>query len=155
MSIGKKVALGVALTLAVAWLGLLAAGVWAYHSYGTLRVSVREHGDRMSFAVPGALVHWSMSAVEANHRLHRGFFSRGPLAPHHAELINALLEELSNCPDGVYVEVETANGDQVKIAKRDGVLEIRADDGADSVRVSVPTALAKRALQFASAAGRT
>lgn len=155
MSAGRKVALAVFLGLGVAWLGLLAAGVWAYHRYGTLSVSVRDHGDQLSFVVPGALVHWGMTAVEANHRLHRGFFSRGPLDPRHAEIIQALLEELSACPDGVYVEVSTADGDQVRIAKRDGVLEIRADEGDDSLLVSVPTTLAKRALRFASAAGST
>ena len=155
MSAGRKVALAVFLTLGVAWLGLLASGIWAYYRYGTLRVSVREHGDQLSIVVPGALVHWGLSAVEANHRLHRGFFSRGPLDPRHAEIIQALLEELSDCPDGVYVEVSTADGDQVRIAKRDGVLEIRAGEGDDSLLISVPTTLAKRALRFASAAGST
>jgi hypothetical protein len=149
MTAGRKVALAVLVTVGLGWLALLASGVWAYRTFGTVSVSVLDENSDVSLHVPGAVIYWALAAVEANHAfVHTGRPSVR-LDDREEEIIRIVLEELSAAQDGVFVEVDADRGEHVRIRKHNGDLEIEADDHGASVRVVVPGALAKRMLRFA------
>ena len=150
MSAAKRIVLGIAALGAACWLALLAAGIYAYQHYGLIQVDVSEggHGSQVAVTVPGALIHWGMSAAEVvDFGLPRHRWLDRTARAHERELVRALVEELAAAPDGVYVQIDT-DGEHAYVAKRQGTVEIRVVDGDDRVRVAIPAALAERTLRF-------
>lgn len=156
MGSGQKIVLGITAFVALCWVAVLTAGAYAYHRYGVVHIDVSEgNGGDISVQVPGAFVHWGLAAIETVdwrgtvHPLARPF-----VATREREAARVLLEELAIAPDGVYIEIlgdRRHHGDPEKatVAKKNGLLEIRVEDGDGTVRIQVPAALAERALQFA------
>jgi hypothetical protein len=142
--------IGLAVVVA-SWLALLASGVWALQRYGMVGVHVHDRGSQVHVAVPGALVHWGLRAAEMAHWHSAWGPYRSAAERRRIELARNLMAEVARCPDAVYVEVESDH-ESVRISKQDGVLRLQVLDGDQRVQVTIPTALAYRAVDFAARA---
>lgn len=121
--------------LAVCGLLLFTLAGAAFISAGTVYVSVHQKnadGINLSLPVPVNLAHIALSLIPDEE-----------LADVRAELdpwmpvINIVMSELADCPDGVLVQVE--DGDEtVSIVKRGRKLVIDIDTRDESVHVSIP-----------------
>ena len=95
-------------------------------------------GARVKLVVPGVLVNFCLSFApiaippDEQERM-RDELSR------YEPLIAAVVDELENAPDMVFVEVEEGD-EHVTIAKRDGHLVIHVDTDDETVNVKVPVA---------------
>ena len=105
---------------------------------GMIRVQVHEKNEGCSFRmnVPAAIVPVALSIApneiwaEIHHEMGRDGRRALPIA-------RAALRELSNCPDGVLVDVRSRD-EIVTIEKRNGTVQILVDTPDEVVRVSVP-----------------
>lgn len=110
-------------------------------SQGVVAIDVVEKspgGARVKIVVPGALVNFCLSFLpvvmpeDERQRLHDELSRYEPL-------LAAVVDELEQAPDMVFVEVE--DGDEhVTIAKRDGHIVIDVETDEEDVRVEVPVA---------------
>ncbi|MGK2857057.1 MAG: hypothetical protein ACSLFQ_07615 [Thermoanaerobaculia bacterium] len=110
-------------------------------SQGVVSIDVVEKapgGARVKLLVPGVLVNFCLSFLpvampeEERLRLHEELARYEPL-------LEAVVDELEQAPDMVFVEVEDGD-DHVTISKRDGHLVIDVETDEEDVRVEVPVA---------------
>lgn len=150
MSRPQKVALGIALAVAVMFATTV---TWAASSVmrdGLITVSVQErgaHGTRLYLPIPGAAVRAAVGMVELGGQRHQQFRARfSEVQP----VLAALGEELGACPDMRLVEVESEH-EHIVIEKRGGSLRITVDDRGDHVNITFPLDLATDLLDRLSA----
>lgn len=110
-------------------------------SHGVVSIDVVEKspgGARVKIVVPGALVNFCLSFLpvaipeDERQRMHDELARYEPL-------LAAVVDELEQAPDMVFVEVEDGN-EHVTIAKRDGHVVIDVETDEEDVRVEVPVA---------------
>lgn len=106
---------------------------------GTIDFEVHEkgrHGSSIEATIPAAMVpvalHLTPKHVmdEVRHEIHHEVGD-------HGKTIRALLKEISRCPDGVFIDVQT-DTEFVRIQKRDGRIEVTVDTPDELIRASVP-----------------
>lgn len=134
-----KILLGVAAGTCLLFGSLAYATYHAVTSQGMLAIDVYEKtpgGARIKLIVPGALVNLCLSFVpvamppEERARMQEELERYEPL-------LVAVVDELEQAPDMVFVEVE--DGDEhVTISKRNGHLVIEVDTDDEEVHVAVP-----------------
>lgn len=110
-------------------------GDFGEHGFGTLHLYVhekREGGTRLGLRFPAFLVRLAVTMVP----LELPPDAARELRPH-LPLLRAIADEFRNCPDGVFVEVQSAK-ESIRIAKRGDLLSIHLDDQSDEVRLDVP-----------------
>ncbi len=141
------------LTIGLLWgvpiVAVFAAGAWFSHA-GVVSVKVNEHrpgGDRVQVTVPGAMVHMAL-AVLPSEICAEAADEIGPYAP----LIHSVVHELSRCPDGVFVEVDSED-EHVRIAKKRGHLTVEVESSDESVHVKVPLSMVTAFLSRVESAG--
>lgn len=131
--------LKVVAVLASVPLGLAAAAAGT----GVVVVDVRElgpHGHHIVVPIPLAAVQLAAALVPA----HAARMDLGEAAEH-VGVVRGVLQALSDAPDGELVRVEEP-GEQVVVAKRDGLLRVEVHGRGEDVSVSLPLALALEAL---------
>ncbi len=114
---------------------------------GTVTVSVHERaedGVRLYIPVPALLLDLAVFAAPRLMPEEALAEARAEIAPFRDGL-EALAEELENCPEGVLVEVQTPD-EHVRIAKTWRSFEIEVDSDDADVRVKLPARLASRVL---------
>lgn len=110
-------------------------------SHGVVSIDVVEKspgGARVKLVVPGVLVNFCLSFLPVampEHERQRLQEELGRYEP----LLAAVVDELEQAPDMVFVEVEDGN-EHLTIAKRDGHLVIDVETDQEDVRVEVPVA---------------
>jgi hypothetical protein len=108
-------------------------------SQGIVSIDVVEKtpgGARVKIVVPGVLVNFCLSFLPVAMPEHERMKLQNELS-RYEPLLAAVVDELEQAPDMVFVEVE--DGDEhVTIAKRDGHLVIDVETGQEDVRVEVP-----------------
>jgi hypothetical protein len=112
---------------------------------GKIHVSVvdkTEGGCSVDVAVPAAIAPLAARIGKAC-SLPCGNF--GPEARAALELAGAALAAMASSPDGVYVEVRSAD-EIVVVSKRDGVLQVDVDTRDETVHASIPLAAARSVL---------
>ena len=113
---------------------LLFIPVWvigsSVYQAGTIEFSVHEKGPngcQISGSIPAAVV----SALdEIRHEMHCEIGDA-------TKIVEAALNELSRCPDGVLVDVRT-DTEVVTIEKRNGSIRVDVDTPGEKVQASVP-----------------
>jgi hypothetical protein len=129
--LAKVVVAGVAVGVNAAVIGAAVA----YHE-GAAVVSIHEKkadGVNLWIPVPVALVHAGVSFAPA-HEIQEATRELDRWRP----LVNAVLDELDQAPDAVFVDVRTGD-ETVTVAKRHGRLVVDVDTDGETVHVSVPT----------------
>ncbi len=114
---------------------------------GTVTVSVHEQGpDGVSLYIPVPALLIDLAVFAAPRLMPEEALAemRAEIAPFRDGL-EALAQELENCPEGVLVEVQTPT-EHVRIAKTWRSFEVEVDSDDADVRVSVPARLASRML---------
>ncbi len=110
-------------------------------SQGIVSIDVVEKspgGARVKLLVPGALVNFCLSFLPIAMPNDERMRLQAELA-RYEPLLAAVVDELEQAPDMVFVEVE--DGDEhVTIAKRNGHIVIDVETDAEDVRVEVPVA---------------
>ena len=104
---------------------------------GTIDVEVHDgDGTHFALAVPTSLMNaaLSLAPVVLDPELDAAMAEMRP----HWRLVQEVSRQLAEMPDGVLVEVNGAQGEHVLVAKEDGDLVVRVQDGKDRVRVRVP-----------------
>jgi hypothetical protein len=104
---------------------------------GNIEVDVRgEDGDNFSLTVPASLVRAALTFAPTVHgeQIDTAMAEVRP----HWPLVRAACAQLAQLPDGVLVEVKEGDGGHVVVAKQDGDLVVRVQDGGGRVRVRVP-----------------
>jgi hypothetical protein len=112
----------------------LVTGAFVYH-VGAVWIDVREKhpgGEHVRLVVP-AIIAPIAAMMVPKEKLHNAPQELQQWMP----TIEAATEELSNCPDTVFVQVESRN-EHVKIAKVGDHLVIDVDDPGETVHVSFP-----------------
>lgn len=128
------------LILAIALVGLFAATTaaiaYTVHSIqtaGMIGVEVVEGGgNHISVQAPAAFLTVALSFLPDD-CLEEAAEELEPWWP----AIHAVMQELAEVPDGVFVDVEGA-GETVEVGKRDGQLYVRVESGSERVYVTVP-----------------
>ena len=135
----------VAIALAVLLMPIFAFAT-AVAATGTVTVRVHERADGVHLYLPVPALLIDLAVLAAPRLLPAGALAeaRAEIAPYRDGL-EALIEELENCPAGVLVEVDTPT-EHVRIAKTWRSFEIEVDSHDADVRVSVPARLASRVL---------
>jgi hypothetical protein len=106
---------------------------------GNIEVEVQGDGQgSFSMTVPASLVRAALTFAPTV----RGTEFDAAMAEvrPHWPLVRAACAQLAELPDGVLVEVKEGNGGHVVVAKQDGDLVVRVQDGGGRVRVRVPAA---------------
>ncbi len=114
---------------------------------GTVTVSVHEQGaDGVNLYIPVPALLIDLAVFAAPRLMPEDALAemRAEIAPFRDGL-EALAQELENCPEGVLVEVQTPT-EHVRIAKTWRSFEVEVDSDDADVRVSVPARLASRML---------
>ena len=114
---------------------------------GTVTVSVHERGeDGLRLYIPVPALVFDLAVFAAARLMPEEVLAeaRAQIAPFRQGL-EAVAEELENCPNGVLVEVDTPT-EHVRVAKSWRSFEIEVDSDDAEVRVSVPARLAGRVL---------
>lgn len=135
MSLGAKVALGLAITVALGIVLSATAAATATYRAGMLSVTVQEksdHGVAISFGLPMILMQAGMVFVpeEAWADARRESERWWPL-------IEAGIAGIEDAPDGTYVAVDNAR-ETVRISKEHGRLVIHVDDTDATVHLAIP-----------------
>jgi hypothetical protein len=153
MSKSTRVFLAIALVTTLVVASGTAALASAVYRAGIVEVDVRSDdvtsGD-VSIRIPGFVIAVAASLVPAE-ALSDAAREAKPFLP----AARAAFDELTHCPDGVYVEVES-RGEHVRIGKKDGVFFVHVRTDGESVRVSLPLhAVGPVLARLESAARRT
>ncbi len=114
---------------------------------GTVTVRIHERGDdgvNLYIPVPALLIDLAVFAAPRLMPEDALAEVRAEIAPFRQEL-EAIAEELENCPNGVLVEVLTPT-EHVRVSKTWRSFEVEVDSDDADVRVSVPARLASRVL---------
>ena len=136
----------VAIALLVFLMPIFAFGT-AVAATGTVTVRVHERGaDGVNLYIPVPALLLDLAVFAAPRLMPEDALAeaRAEIAPFR-EGLEALAEELENCPDGVLVEVQTPT-EHVRVVKSWRSFEIEVDSDDADVRVSVPARLASRLL---------
>ena len=113
-------------------------GAKIYHP-GTIAIQVVEKtgaGTNFGIRVPAMILPVAAHCLPADVRNEIHCEMSGDVLDHF-EVIRTVLDELSGCPDGVFVEVQT-DTEMVLIEKRGGQLIVDVDTPTEAVRASVP-----------------
>ena len=128
---------------------MLVTGAFVYH-VGAVWIDVREKkpgGDHVRLVVP-AIIAPVAAMMVPKAKLNEAPRELQEWLP----TIEAATEELSRCPDSVFVQVDSPK-EHVKISKSGDHLVIDVDDPGETVHVSIPIrAVAYTARQLASGA---
>ncbi len=131
---------------------MLVTGAFVYH-VGAVWIDVREKkpgGDHVRLVVP-AIIAPVAAMMVPKAKLNEAPRELQEWLP----TIEAATEELSRCPDSVFVQVDSPK-EHVKIAKSGDHLVIDVDDPGETVHVSIPIrAVAYTARQLANSAPPT
>ena len=114
---------------------------------GTVTVRVHEQGDdgvRVYVPVPALLIDLAVFAAPRLMPADALAEVRAEIEPFRAGL-EALAEELEDCPSGVLVDVQTPD-EHIRVTKSWRSFEVEVDSEDAGVRVSVPARLASRIL---------
>ena len=114
---------------------------------GSIQVEVQGGDGRdLSLTVPASLVRAALTFAPSVHGADLDQ-AMAELRPHWP-LVRAACTQLRDLPDGVLVEVKEGNGGHVVVAKQDGDVVVRVQDGSGSgsVRVRVPAATVQDAV---------
>ena len=112
---------------------------------GSIEVEVHgDDGEDLSLTVPASLVRAALTFAPSVHGTEMDA-AMAEVRPHWP-LVRALAKEMEKLPDGVLVEVKGGDGGQVIVAKQDGDLVVRVQDGRERVRVRVPAATVQDAV---------
>ena len=123
------------MTLLGGALGMLVVGGVFVYNEGAVRVEVREktrNGEHIHLVVP-AVVFPVAARLVPRDKLKDARHKIGPWLP----TIKVASEELTRCPDGPFVEVDS-NREHVRIRKQSGSLFIDVDSEEETVHVSFP-----------------
>lgn len=113
---------------------------------GNIEVEVRgDGGQDFSMTVPASLVRAALTFAPTMHGTEIDA-AMDEVRPHWP-LVRAACAQLRDIPDGVLVEVKEGDGGHVVVAKQDGDLVIRVQDGGGRVRVRVPAATLEDAVE--------
>ncbi len=114
---------------------------------GTVTVSVQERGDdgvHLYIPVPALLIDLAVAIAPLVMPDDVLAEARAEIAPFR-EGLEAVVQELENCPSGVLVEVSTPT-EHVRVAKTWRSFEVEVDSDDADIRVKVPARLASRVL---------
>ena len=104
---------------------------------GNIEVEVQGNGaGDFSMTVPASLVRAALTFAPSVHGAE--FEDAMAEVRPHWPLVRAACAQLAKLPDGVLVEVKEGDGGHVVVAKQDGDLVVRVQDGGGRVRVRVP-----------------
>ena len=130
---------------------LLVAGTTAaFATVAVLRdgcIEVEVHGDDggdLSLTVPASLMRAALSFTPSVGGTEMDA-AMAEIRPHWP-LVRAACKQMAQLPDGVLVEVKQGDGGHVVVAKQDGDLVVRVQDGGERVRVRVPAAMLQDAV---------
>jgi hypothetical protein len=129
--------------IGVGVLGTALVGAAALSSEGFIYVNVHEKhpgGTHFNVLVPAALVPATLQFVPKRHFADSAEDLRTALP-----IIDAAIPVLSDCPDGVLVEVVDP-GEHVLVIKRGGSIVVDVNDSDEVVHVSVPLRAAQSAI---------
>jgi hypothetical protein len=141
MSRGTRIVLIVAALCASASVLMAAAGAVFVYRDGMIDVNVQEKeagGSYVHIMVPTTLARIALAFVPFEEHMRPG-----PEARRYWPLIEAACAGIARSPDGVLVQVDSADA-HVTIEKRGGTLVVDVDDADAKVRVSIPV----RAVEF-------
>jgi hypothetical protein len=127
------VGLPVILMAAVAFVGA------KFYQPGTIAIQVVEKGaggTSIGFRMPAMVLPVAAHCLPREVRNEIHCEMSGDVLDHF-ELVRTVLDELSGCPDGVFVEVRSAT-EMVVIEKRGGQLVVEVDTPTEAVHCSVP-----------------
>jgi hypothetical protein len=131
---GKSLLVAVAVCYAMAF-GVAAVFVYRVVHSGTAVVSVHEkrpHGTHLWLPIPLGLVHTAAAFVPADE-----LPPIGPEAKRYLPVIREAVAALEQAPDGVLVDVTSAD-EHVVLAKKDNRFTIDVDAKGETVHVSLP-----------------
>ncbi len=136
----------VAFALLIFLMPIFAFGA-AVAATGTVTVRVHERGaDGVNLFIPVPALLLDLAVFAAPRLMPEQALAeaRAEIAPFRAGL-EALAEELEDCPSGVLVEVQTPT-EHIRVSKDWRSFEVEVDSDDADVRVSVPARLASRIL---------
>lgn len=137
----ERLALAIILGLAVVVCGTAAAGAYAWHQGGSMRLAVHESrtdGIDLDVTLPGALVNAAIALCPMPENL--------TLDPRWDGLLPALhdvADQLTKMPDAVIVDVDD-HGDRVRVAKVGRELVVRILSRDERVEIAIPITSVKR-----------
>jgi hypothetical protein len=152
----------VILILLTVWLLMLASGAWALYAVfvrpGMIEVSVTEgnwpDADHVRILLPAGVANGLLGVVAVSDDLVRLFVrvADGRSLPRNRDLAEAftvLAEELEFEQNLTLLAVHDRD-DRVRIDLRDGALQITAEGGGDSVRITIPPSTVRKTLKTAA-----
>jgi hypothetical protein len=156
----------VVLILLTVWLLLVASGAWAIYAVfvrpGMIEVAFterhRHHASQKQILVPAGIANGLLGVVSFSDDLARIVVrvADGKSLPRNRDLAEAftiLAEELEFEQNLTLLTVHDRN-DRVRIDLRDGALQITAEDGSDSVRITIPPSTVRKILKTAADVSR-
>ena len=148
MSSRKRLILAVVLLVAMLFVTTLGMATVTTFRHGSIRVQISsDHpgGDNINLVVPATLAEAAIAMAPVG--LLRDEIPTGEIAPF-LPAIPALVRELEDLPDAIYVEVNGPH-EAVRIEKKDGRFIIDVNDSNQTVHVSIPVTTVNRALRKA------
>lgn len=134
MSSASRLALAIAVTVALLFASAVGALAALVYSTGTVSVEVAQvEGQDLSIGVPAALITLALMVVpddlyaEAAHELR-------PYWP----AVREFCRQLGDCPDAVFVEVRGGEDELVIVSKREDRLLVHVQEDESRVHVAIP-----------------
>jgi hypothetical protein len=113
-------------------------GASVFHA-GSIDIEVYEkypNGSSIEATLPAAVIPIALRFIP-NEVLEEVRCEVGAEAPYALDVVRAAIREISRCPDGVFVDVQSAD-EVVVIEKIDGKMQVLVDTPGEMVRISVP-----------------